>query len=249
MTSFENPVTAFEEAHPELFNEIFPGRTEMLELWAGEIGQYIAQRRAMTGARIDVTELGCGAGTSTAYVVALDQRVHVYAVDNNIFSLNRAKSRNLPRVEYGIASIEDPRRFPIFSNPAVVCSSFAFHEVPPKERTEVLRFHGFQMADGGLLAIADILPPRDYGLFKPLFEDQLRRISSLRERGLGEVADELEEHIGSDYSPSRYWSLERAVHDVKSAGFRNVEVKGLIGLRGLITARAPSGNYADRTLR
>ncbi len=129
----------------------------------GAIYARLAEIVTYPGAR--VLDIGCGTGAVS--LACAERGAQVIGIDANAGMLEIARSRPAPAagsvewIELNAMEIED--RFPEESFDAIV-SCLAFSELSPDERAYVLRTAHTRLRHGGLLAIADEVPPETPGL-------------------------------------------------------------------------------------
>jgi ubiquinone/menaquinone biosynthesis C-methylase UbiE len=129
----------------------------------GAIYARLAEIVTYPGAR--VLDIGCGTGAVSR--ACAERGAQVIGIDANAGMLEIARTRPEPAagsvewIELNAMEIED--RFPEESFDAIV-SCLAFSELSPDERAYVLRTAHTRLRHGGLLAIADEVPPETPGL-------------------------------------------------------------------------------------
>lgn len=204
----------------QLFRRAIPHNDQL------EIKLSQAVKRHLPGKRLDVLELGCGTGFSTAAILRARPGVRLTGVDNDARSLAQARlnlrpwAKSLKIVKADALSYISKARS---ASVDVVASKFTLHNFEAPYRSQVLRHIRRVLKPGGLFVNSD-----KYALEGAAHVAQVRRqmihyLDLFLPLGRRDLLREALDHTLHDEAPSRVMRERQAVREMRKLGFRAVK--------------------------
>ena len=198
-----------------------------------------------------VVELCCGDGSLSEAILGALQRIRILALDASDIMLEACARRTAPyrdRIEIRAFDLvrTDWRQFP--EAPRAIISTFAIHHLPDPGKRELFRDMAGQLADGGVLAIADLVRPTSEASTQLAAWqwDEAVKERSLRSRGdlsrfAAFRAERWNHHALEDPDPiDQPASLVDQLRWLSDVGLEAADVHWFKGGMGLFSAAKPS---------
>ena len=177
--------------------------------------------------RFEVTELGCGTGITTPYILESDPRVVLTCVDKEPIMIDQAKKRKWVR-KYGerLRFVVDDsesyfRDLPLDSLDAVA-SAYMLHNLYDIERPGILKQINNALAPKGIFVNADKVA-QDGDEHNYHLKWQLDMLKIYDTIGRQDYRKAWEEHYLFDNQPGIIWREAKLISDFNGAGFKGIK--------------------------
>jgi ubiquinone/menaquinone biosynthesis C-methylase UbiE len=195
---------------------------------SNELERHVSEavKRLWPKRRLEVIELGCGTGFSTAAILRRRSNIALTALDNDPCSLAQARRNLRPRA----GSIKFVRadllsylsRRPTASVDAIV-GKFTLHNLNRSRRTGVLRHIHRVLKTGGLFANADKYALEGRAHAAEVRKQMIAYLDLFLPLGRRDLLQEALEHTLVDEDESRIMRERQAVRDMRRLGFRTIK--------------------------
>jgi tRNA (cmo5U34)-methyltransferase len=217
-----------------------PHRQEMQEL----IGAIIQKEFKDTSInQIKVLEIGFGTGFTTKIIARSDNRIKVFAIDNEIMMLKQAESNLAPLIQYDKVKLihedaleflekQDSNSFDVFASCETI-HNFE-HEYRQKILKEIYRI----LKTDGFLINADKYALDDEHKHKESLTWQLQEFQNkLAPLDRQDLIKEWTQHYLDDDKPERIMKESKSIELMKSLGFKDINIIFRKQMEAILIAR------------
>lgn len=193
-----------------------------------QIGAAIARHRPVkkTGP-LEVLELGCGTGFTTAAILAARPDVHLSTVDNEGQMVAQARRNLRSWIGAGTVKVAQADALSYLArrrtgSADAVASMFTLHNFDRRYRARVLRQIHRVLNPGGILVNADKYALGARAQARVLREQMIRYFDVLVPIGRHDLFNEVVAHYMSDEDEAHIMKEAAAVREMRRLGFRSI---------------------------
>ena len=217
-----------------------PHRQEMHELIGSVIQDEFKDKDVKL---IEILEIGFGTGFTTKIIAESDNRVKVFAIDNEVKMLRQAESILAPLIQEDKINLihEDALRFLEQQDSGsydVFVSSATLHNFEQKYRQKILEEIHRVLKPKGLFINADKYALDDENQHKESLNWQLQEFKNkLSPLNRQDLVGEWTQHYLDDDKPERIMKELKSIELMKSLGFKDIEIIFRKHMEAILIAR------------